>query len=110
MQGEEKYVFRCRGCRQVLFREFLHGDNECTSYFIEKPEWLNIDDLENEIKFKCPKCETKIGEVIFSGKKCSCQKWITPAYQLHKNKIDRIAKLWYNKFMYIFCTQISKSI
>lgn len=71
----------------------MHSDKDCSSIFIDQPEWLDINDLDNEIKFNCPKCQTKLGDVIFSGKKCSCGKWITPAYQVLKNKVDCVKNL-----------------
>jgi dual specificity phosphatase 12 len=49
--------------------------------------------MDNEVKFKCPKCSTKIGEIVFSGKKCNCGEWVTPAFQVHKNKVDCIKKI-----------------
>lgn len=47
MQGEEKPKFRCRGCRKLLFQKYVHGGEECTSYFLHQPTWLNVDNLEN---------------------------------------------------------------
>lgn len=48
MDSQQSHIFRCKGCRQNLFRNLVHGENQdCTSLFIEKPNWLNIDDLEN---------------------------------------------------------------
>lgn len=54
-------TFRCKNCRQILFKTYVHGDSECSSYFIDQPSWIDINDMENEIKFKCFKCQTKIG-------------------------------------------------
>lgn len=48
---------------------------------------------ENEVKLKCPKCDVKIGEVVWSGKKCDCMKWMTPAIQVHHQKVDHIKPL-----------------
>lgn len=91
---EDKTVYRCKKCRHVIFKSYLHGGGECNSYFIDTPSWINVDDMDNEIKFKCPKCDTKIGEIIFSGKKCNCSHWITPAFQVQKNKVDKIVNFW----------------
>lgn len=76
----------------MLFKSFIHGEGECSSYFIEPPVWLKEDEVENEQKFYCPKCKVKIGEALFSGRKCSCSKWVTPGIQVHKNKVDRIVQ------------------
>jgi hypothetical protein len=30
--------YRCKNCRQILFRNYIHGiNNECNSYFIVNP-------------------------------------------------------------------------
>ena len=81
-------VYRCRGCRTTLFTSFLHHEPQCTSYFIEPPTWLSIE--ENEAKMNCPKCKAKIGDAVFSGRKCSCGKWMTPGIQVHMGKVDEI--------------------
>ena len=70
MQGKQEEYYRCQRCRERLFDQVLHGE-KCTSFFIPAPQWLEVGE-ENEVKLHCPKCKTKIGEVIWSGKKCSC--------------------------------------
>lgn len=69
----------------------LHGSG-CSSLFIEPPAWLPESE-DNERKLNCPKCGVRIGEVIWSGKMCSCQEWVTPALQVHVNKVDHIRPL-----------------
>lgn len=69
----------------------LHGE-KCSSFFINCPSWLQVGE-ENDSKLNCPKCKVKIGEVVWSGKKCSCLEWITPAIQVHHQKIDHIRPL-----------------
>ena len=90
MDNQEDY-YRCKHCRAKLFTEILHGE-ACSSYFINLPEWLQ-DTEENDVRLDCPKCKTKIGEVVWSGKKCSCLQWITPAVQVHHQKVDHIKPL-----------------
>lgn len=85
-------IYRCKGCRETIFKSYIHHDNSCTSYFIEPPEWLTVSE-DNDFKINCPKCKAKIGEAIFSGKKCSCGKWVTPGIQILGGKIDAIRPL-----------------
>lgn len=40
-------VYRCKNCRLVLFKQYVHGESNCSSYFIDQPKWINTDDLEN---------------------------------------------------------------
>lgn len=30
-------VYRCRGCRKILFTNFIHHNADCSSYFIDRP-------------------------------------------------------------------------
>ena len=79
----------------------------CTSLFLEEPlEWMRDglgfastsdksegDEEEAEAsipsgKLYCPKCKNKIGSFDWAGSKCSCGKWITPAFQIQKNRVD----------------------
>ncbi|KAG0252901.1 dual specificity phosphatase 12 [Mortierella polycephala] len=59
----------------------------CQSYFIEPVEW--IQDLHGlEGKISCPKCDSKLGTFNWSGGQCSCGSWVTPAFMMHKGKVD----------------------
>ena len=90
--AEKKKMFRCKHCRTELFKchEIIHGSQEkkCTSYFIEKPTWIEGFDQESKLYCFNKKCSQKIGEINLSGNKCSCGNWVAPCYQVHKNKID----------------------
>ena len=44
---QEPIQYRCKNCRKPFFKEYVHSGENCTSYFINKPSWLIVDDLEN---------------------------------------------------------------
>ncbi|KAG0233409.1 hypothetical protein BGW42_007494 [Actinomortierella wolfii] len=59
----------------------------CQSYFIEPIEWIQgLHELEGKIS--CPKCDSKLGTFNWAGEQCSCGSWVTPAFMLHKGKVD----------------------
>ncbi|NXJ79979.1 DUS12 phosphatase, partial [Trogon melanurus] len=98
-------LYRCRKCRRALFRSssvlshtegsgptaFAHkkitdsarlwGDEreKCTSYFTEP--------------LLCPKCTSKLGSFSWRGEQCSCGRWVTPAFQIHKSRVDEVRTL-----------------
>ncbi|CAB4002113.1 dual specificity phosphatase 12, partial [Paramuricea clavata] len=107
--------YKCRKCRHKLFNsenclEHIPGSGEdflswndkllteenktlstskCTSYFIEPLPWmasLLVGTVEG--KLCCPKCSGRIGSFNWAGEQCSCGRWVTPAFQLHKSRID----------------------
>ncbi|XP_064194662.1 dual specificity protein phosphatase 12 isoform X2 [Anguilla rostrata] len=112
-------VHRCRKCRRTLFRgssilshdvgsgpaAFAHKktvdaaartpglaiQTQCTSYFIEPVQWMEpalLGVLDGQLL--CPKCSSKLGSFNWYGEQCSCGRWITPAFQIHKNRVDEI--------------------
>ncbi|XP_066542428.1 dual specificity protein phosphatase 12 [Hoplias malabaricus] len=108
-------VYRCRKCRRTLFRHssilshslgsgasaFSHkragggcpaGDQtQCTSYFIEPVQWMEealLGVMDGQLL--CPKCSSKLGSFNWYGDQCSCGRWVTPAFQMHKNRVDEI--------------------
>ncbi|XP_056149383.1 dual specificity protein phosphatase 12 isoform X2 [Lampris incognitus] len=104
--------YRCRKCRRTLFRDssilshavgdgasaFSHkktsnlpGLVQCTSYFIEPVQWMEealLGVMDGQLL--CPKCSSKLGSFSWCGDQCSCGRWITPAFQLHRNRVDEI--------------------
>ncbi|XP_063150713.1 dual specificity protein phosphatase 12 [Candoia aspera] len=113
-------LYRCRKCRRLLFRSssilphdegkgpaaFAHkkiseprsfghrGQTNCTSYFIEPVQWMEaalLGVLEGQLL--CPKCTSKLGSFHWDGEQCSCGHWVTPAFQIHKNRVDEVKKL-----------------
>ncbi|XP_028857139.1 dual specificity protein phosphatase 12 [Denticeps clupeoides] len=117
MQTSET-VYRCRKCRRVLFRgssilshcvgsgpvSFSHkkcerdsqvstagGRAQCTSLFIEPVQWMEealLGVMDGQLL--CPKCNSKLGSFNWYGEQCSCGKWVTPAFQMHKSRVDEI--------------------
>ncbi|KAA0719097.1 Dual specificity protein phosphatase 12 [Triplophysa tibetana] len=109
-------VYRCRKCRRTLFRHssilshcvgggassFSHkktrmmtptakDQGQCTSYFIEPVQWMEqalLGVLDGQLL--CPKCNSKLGSFNWYGEQCSCGRWVTPAFQIHKNRVDEI--------------------
>uniref|UniRef100_A0A4W6E5T7 protein-tyrosine-phosphatase n=1 Tax=Lates calcarifer TaxID=8187 RepID=A0A4W6E5T7_LATCA len=106
--------YRCRKCRRTLFRAssilshpvgdgasaFGHKkfsnltDVQCTSYFIEPVQWMEqalLGVMDGQLL--CPKCSSKLGSFSWCGDQCSCGRWVTPAFQLHRNRVDEIRQL-----------------
>lgn len=105
--------YRCRKCRRTLFRHssiLMHsvGDGafehkkssnlsavvQCTSYFIEPVQWMEpalLGVMDGQLS--CPKCNSKLGSFSWCGDQCSCGRWVTPAFQLHRNRVDEIRHL-----------------
>ncbi|XP_061549576.1 dual specificity protein phosphatase 12 isoform X2 [Phycodurus eques] len=104
--------YRCRKCRRTLFRSssllshpvgegataFGHKKStnltegvQCTSYFIEPVQWMEqalLGVMDGQLL--CPKCQSKLGSFSWCGDQCSCGRWITPSFQLHRNRVDEI--------------------
>ncbi|XP_026231239.1 dual specificity protein phosphatase 12 [Anabas testudineus] len=107
--------YRCRKCRRTLFRDSsilshpvgegasafghkkssnLTGDVQCTSYFIEPVQWMEealLGVMDGQLL--CPKCRSKLGSFSWCGDQCSCGRWVTPSFQLHRNRVDEIRQL-----------------
>lgn len=65
------------------------GDNECSSIFVEPLRWMKtVEEGGLEGKLMCAHCEGRLGYFNWSGIQCSCGSWITPAFQLHKSRVD----------------------
>jgi dual specificity phosphatase 12 len=60
--------------------------------FTTQPDWLtDIYDKEtNNGEIECPnsKCQAKLGRYSLVGEKCTCAKWVNPAFHFHRSKID----------------------
>ncbi|XP_022085266.1 dual specificity protein phosphatase 12-like isoform X2 [Acanthaster planci] len=64
----------------------------CTSLFVEPVKWMEplmIGRLDG--KLSCPKCNARLGSFNWSGLRCSCGAWVTPAFQIHRNRVDKVA-------------------
>ncbi|NXL87410.1 DUS12 phosphatase, partial [Alectura lathami] len=117
---DTEVLYRCRKCRRSLFRgssilshvegsgptAFAHkrvtasaqlgggGPDKCTSYFIEPVQWMEpalLGVMEGQLL--CPKCTSKLGSFSWRGEQCSCGRWVTPAFQVHKSRVDEARTL-----------------
>ncbi|KAI9271728.1 protein-tyrosine phosphatase-like protein [Phascolomyces articulosus] len=69
------------------------SNNNCSSYFIEPMEWIHVlQDSQIEGRIDCPNCMSKLGQYNWSGAQCSCGRWITPAFMLHRKQVDEIKR------------------
>ncbi|KAF9416960.1 dual specificity phosphatase 12 [Podila epigama] len=94
-QGQSSFDYRKRDAT-LNVTEAIHTDisrinpaaaTSCQSYFIEPVEWIQqLHSLEGKIS--CPKCDSKLGTFNWSGEQCSCGTWVTPAFMMHKGKVD----------------------
>jgi dual specificity phosphatase 12 len=54
-------------------------------------EWIDgLDQWNIEGRLDCPRCHTKLGSYCWSGAQCSCGRWVTPAFMLHRKQVDEI--------------------
>ncbi|XP_077241580.1 uncharacterized protein LOC143882064 isoform X2 [Tasmannia lanceolata] len=64
-------------------------EGECSSIFVEPLRWMTtVEEGALEGKLSCAHCEARLGYFNWSGIQCSCGSWITPAFQLHKSRVD----------------------
>ncbi|KAL0966426.1 hypothetical protein UPYG_G00295170 [Umbra pygmaea] len=115
-------VYRCKKCRRTLFHgssilshPFGNGPaafghrkmtnlqqeykTQCTSYFTEPVQWMEqamLGVMDGQLL--CPKCKSKLGSFNWCGEQCSCGQWVTPAFQMHKNKVDEIKYVSFDNF------------
>uniref|UniRef100_A0A5B7BAZ0 protein-tyrosine-phosphatase n=1 Tax=Davidia involucrata TaxID=16924 RepID=A0A5B7BAZ0_DAVIN len=62
---------------------------DCSSIFVEPLRWMAaVEEGALEGKLSCVHCEARLGYFNWSGVQCSCGSWITPAFQLHKSRVD----------------------
>lgn len=62
---------------------------ECTSLFVEPLRWMKtVEEGGLEGKLSCVHCEARLGYFNWSGIQCNCGSWVTPAFQLHKSRVD----------------------
>ncbi|GAC97773.1 hypothetical protein PHSY_005360 [Pseudozyma hubeiensis SY62] len=65
----------------------------CTSYFIEPMAWMTaLSSGEVTGRLMCPseKCRAKLGSWDWAGMQCGCGAWVTPAFSLHRSKVDEV--------------------
>ncbi|KAK9124830.1 hypothetical protein Scep_013676 [Stephania cephalantha] len=113
--GKSTTAYRCKKCRRVVASQenviehmpgegescfewqkrkggnpFDRSDNhDCSSIFVEPLRWMTtVEDGGLEGKLLCVHCDSRLGYFNWSGIQCSCGSWITPAFQLHKSRVD----------------------
>lgn len=69
----------------------------CTSLFLDPDvaSWVAVEsrsaravgELDPDTIY-CPFCHVKLGTQSWSGSRCSCGKWITPAFKVLKKSVD----------------------
>mgnify|MGYP000639820267 CR=1 FL=1 len=69
------------------------NNNYCQQeLFTVELDWLiNMYEKEtNNGEIECPnsKCQAKLGRYSLIGEKCTCGKWVNPAFHFHHSKID----------------------
>nr|KJB46203.1 hypothetical protein B456_007G352400 [Gossypium raimondii] len=65
------------------------SQTECSSVFVEPLRWMTaVEEGAIEGKLSCAHCDARLGYFNWSGIQCSCGSWITPAFQLHKCRVD----------------------
>ncbi|XP_057983136.1 uncharacterized protein LOC131168013 [Malania oleifera] len=65
------------------------SESECSSIFVLPLRWMTaVEEGAMEGKLSCSHCEARLGYFNWSGVQCSCGSWITPAFQLHKSRVD----------------------
>ncbi|KAM8930407.1 dual specificity protein phosphatase 12 [Pelodytes ibericus] len=115
LRQSAEVLYRCRKCRRSLFRagsilnhvlgsgssafaqKKLHSTippsdlTKCTSYFVEPVQWMEkalLGVMDGQLL--CPKCSSKLGCFNWYGEQCSCGRWVTPAFQVHRNRVDKV--------------------
>ncbi|KAF9419924.1 dual specificity phosphatase 12, partial [Entomortierella beljakovae] len=95
-QGQNSFQYRKRTATLNVSQAVQSNDNiaiqaqpasVCQSYFVEPVEWIqSLHALEGKVS--CPKCDSKLGSFNWAGAQCSCGAWVTPAFMLHRGKVD----------------------
>ncbi|PWN37451.1 phosphatases II [Meira miltonrushii] len=74
------------------FRKMLHS-HLCSSYFVEPLAWMTmLRSGEVAGRLDCPtaRCGAKLGSWDWAGMQCACGAWVTPAFALHRSKVDEV--------------------
>lgn len=85
-EGETSFDWNKRRSISSFYRS---EDIECSSLFVEPLRWMKtVEEGAVEGKLQCAHCDARLGYFNWSGIQCSCGSWITPAFQLHKSRVD----------------------
>ncbi|KAL5966589.1 Dual specificity protein phosphatase 12 [Taenia solium] len=95
--------YSCRLCRNPIFHSdeiMLHSrpsekkncETPCEDgeLFTEYLGWMNDHTSEIQGKLYCTRCLAKLGSYNWCGERCTCGKWITPAFHFSRKHLDEI--------------------
>ena len=96
MYSKNNVVYKCKQCKCPLFQQIntvyhtpninaeLSHETKCIQkLFIEPPcrfRTTVCDEVMN-----CPSCNANIGTFTWNPKRCSCLRWVTPAFEIDKD-------------------------
>ncbi|CAF3180818.1 unnamed protein product [Rotaria socialis] len=92
--GKGRFDYHSRGS---AYKAKQNAESQDKDYcrqelFTIQPEWLTdvYDKDINDGDLVCPnsKCQSKLGRYSLVGEKCTCAKWVNPAFHFHRSKID----------------------
>ena len=97
----ESTDIKCRKCRRSLANSSFVVDHnpptpgtQCGHIYIQPLSWMrnSLQTGALEGRLSCPndRCKTNVGKFAWQGQKCSCGKWITPAFSLTRGKVDEV--------------------
>lgn len=88
-----RFVKRGHTNRVILVQQ---GSAVCSHYFLAEPlkKWMQqeVERKQIEGRFLCPTvtCGAKIGGYSWRGSRCSCGKWVIPAFHLNSSRVDEV--------------------
>lgn len=105
-------IYRCKKCRRLVASEenivpheqgkgeqcfkrkkrseMENEPAECSSLFVESMKWMqSVQEGFVGEKLQCMGCKARLGSFNWAGLQCSCGAWVTPAFQLHKSRLDK---------------------
>ncbi|KAJ2806122.1 tyrosine protein phosphatase yvh1 [Coemansia helicoidea] len=89
--GQAEFSFKKRDGSGTSTPHAFPQNHACSSLFVEPMEWMDsVGDGVVEGPIHCPKCRAKLGAYNWAGAQCSCGKWITPSFQIHRSKVDEV--------------------
>ncbi|KAJ1931446.1 tyrosine protein phosphatase yvh1, partial [Linderina pennispora] len=89
--GQVAFSWNKRNASGVDTPHAFPQNRACSSLFIEPMAWMEgVDAGLVENKVCCPKCDAKLGAFNWAGAQCSCGKWVTPSFQIHRNRVDEV--------------------
>ncbi|RMZ92302.1 hypothetical protein DV736_g483, partial [Chaetothyriales sp. CBS 134916] len=109
---EPEIAIKCRRCRHPLARStftiphapyksdpsvYIANDHDssigaCAHIFLHPLSWMRetLSEGQLEGRLTCPnkKCRQNVGKFAWQGLRCSCGKWMTPAFALARGRVD----------------------